>query len=101
MHAHFEVISQKATLLEINRQRLLRKIKNLETQTSQQIIALDKLKQYAWSGIPQSKSNPIGPNLCFGYTSHQGKSLEFAERLRTNRLRGGRIDPEAQKRRVH
>ena len=31
MHAHFEAISQKATLLEINRQRMLRKIKNLET----------------------------------------------------------------------
>jgi hypothetical protein len=49
---HFEEMSAKSTLIEINKTRTLRKIKNLETCLSQEHINLDKLKELAWTGIP-------------------------------------------------
>jgi len=53
---HFEAMSTKATLLEIKRSKLERKVKNIAAQTSKSHIDLDKLKNLAWSGIPKSKS---------------------------------------------
>lgn len=55
---HFEAISTKATLLEIKRSKVERKVNNLQAQISKPHVELDKLKGISWSGIPQSKSKP-------------------------------------------
>ena len=55
MDAHYEANYKEKTLIEINRNRLNRKIQNLEAQLNQSMIALDKLKTMSWSGIPSCK----------------------------------------------
>jgi hypothetical protein len=57
-------MSSKATIIEINKSRTLRKIKNLETQLSKEHINLDKLKELAWTGIPSSKSHSFNELFC-------------------------------------
>ena len=52
MDAHYEANYKEKTLIEINRNRLNRKIQNLENQIDQPLIKLDKLKTLSWSGIP-------------------------------------------------
>jgi len=52
MDAHYEANYKEKTLIEINRNRLNRKIQNLEAQIQQSMIVLDKLKTLSWSGIP-------------------------------------------------
>ena len=49
---HYETNYKEKTLLEINRNRLNRKISNLEAQINRPLIVLDKLKTLSWSGIP-------------------------------------------------
>ena len=53
--AHYEANYKEKTLIEINRNRLNRKILNLETQINEPLIVLDKLKTLSWSGIPSCK----------------------------------------------
>ena len=55
MDAHYEANYKEKTLLEINRNRLNRKIQKLEETISQPMIVLDKLKTLSWSGIPSCK----------------------------------------------
>ena len=55
MDAHYEANYKEKTLIEINRNRLNRKIQNLETQINQPMIKLDKLMTLSWSGIPSCK----------------------------------------------
>ena len=52
---HFEHMSAKARLMDINRKRTQRKIENLETQLAKEHVNLDELKKLAWTGIPPSK----------------------------------------------
>ena len=49
---HYETNYKEKTLLEINRNRLNRKISNLEAQINRPLIVLDKLKTLSWAGIP-------------------------------------------------
>ena len=53
--AHYEANYKEKTLLEINRNRLNRKIQKLEECISQPMIVLDKLQTLSWSGIPSCK----------------------------------------------
>jgi hypothetical protein len=53
--AHYEANYKEKTLIEINRNRLNRKIQNLEAQIKRPLIVLDKLKTLSWSGIPSCK----------------------------------------------
>ena len=59
MDAHYEANYKEKTLLEINRNRLNRKIQKLEETISQPMIVLDKLKTLSWSGIPSCKSTKM------------------------------------------
>jgi len=55
--AHYEANYKEKTLIEINRNRLNRKIQNLEAQIKRPLIVLDKLKTLSWSGIPSCKKD--------------------------------------------
>ena len=57
--AHYEANYKEKTLIEINRNRLNRKIQNLETQITVPLIVLDKLKTLSWSGIPSCKFGAV------------------------------------------
>lgn len=56
---HFEAISNKASISEINKQRILRRVKKIEDQLFKPNVNLDKLKEAVWTGIPKSKYNVI------------------------------------------
>jgi hypothetical protein len=49
---HFEAISTKATLLEIKRSKIERKVNNLQASISKPHVELNKLKDISWSGVP-------------------------------------------------
>lgn len=54
-NAHYEANYKEKTLIEINRNRLNRKIQKLEETIAEPMIVLDKLKTLSWSGIPSCK----------------------------------------------
>ena len=64
MDAHYEANYKEKTLLEINRNRLNRKIQKLEETIAQPMIVLDKLKTLSWSGIPSCKWHIDWATLC-------------------------------------
>ena len=62
--AHYEANYKEKTLIEINRNRLNRKISNLEAHISAPMIVLDKLKVLSWSGIPSCKFKIVILLIC-------------------------------------